>query len=155
MESLSRTSASSVIVHPQVLLSVGDHYNRLKGKTHDSRVVGALLGNRSGGTVDVTNSFAVPFEEDSTNPDVWFLDHTYLIDMLWNFKRVDSNNDIVGFYSSGPKVRENDLKIANVLRDICPHEPVFVVIDVRQGISDIPTIAYESVKEVTTKILRC
>lgn len=147
-QTLSKTSASEVVVHPLVLLSVGDHYNRLTVKTHDSRVVGALLGTRTGSTVDITNSFAVPFEEDPTNPDVWFLDHTYLSTMLWLFKRINNNDELVGFYSSGPKVRESDLKIANVLRGLCEHEPVFVVIDVRPGISELPTTAYESVKEV-------
>ena len=32
--------------------------------------------------MDVTNSFAVPFEEDSKNKDVWFLDHNYLENMV-------------------------------------------------------------------------
>ena len=27
--------------------------------------------------VDITNSFAVPFEEDLNNPKVWFADHNF------------------------------------------------------------------------------
>ena len=37
-------------------------------KDTKKRVVGVLLGTRSRNSVDVTNSFAVPFEEDSKNP---------------------------------------------------------------------------------------
>ena len=57
-----------VIVHPLVLLSVADHYHRVARGTR-KRVIGILLGQSlPGGTMDITNSFALPFEEDSKNP---------------------------------------------------------------------------------------
>jgi len=56
-----------VTVHPLVLLSAADHYHRVARGTR-KRVVGVLLGSVSRGKVDATNSFAVPFEEDSKNP---------------------------------------------------------------------------------------
>lgn len=46
-----------VAVHPLVLLSVVDHYNRV-AKDTKKRVIGILLGSVSKGEVDVTNSFA-------------------------------------------------------------------------------------------------
>lgn len=46
-----------VVLHPLVLLSVVDHYNRVARDTR-KRVVGVLLGEVYKGTVDVTNSFA-------------------------------------------------------------------------------------------------
>ena len=46
-----------VVVHPLVLLSVVDHYNRV-AKDSKRRVVGVLLGEAYKGRVDVTNSFA-------------------------------------------------------------------------------------------------
>ena len=33
-----------IAIHPLVLLSVVDHYNRVVGKTKNKRVVGAILG---------------------------------------------------------------------------------------------------------------
>ena len=73
---------------------------------------------------------------------VWFLDHSFLENMYWMFKKVNSTfryliviffciiivtanlrlylflycvikarEDVVGFYSSGPKIKENDLKV--------------------------------------------
>ena len=48
---------SSVIIHPLVLLSTVDHYNRVAKETR-KRVVGVLLGTVSKGVVDVTNSYA-------------------------------------------------------------------------------------------------
>jgi 26S proteasome regulatory subunit N8 len=56
-----------VTMHPLVLLSAADHYHRVARGTR-KRVVGLLLGSVSRGRVDATNSFAVPFEEDSRNP---------------------------------------------------------------------------------------
>ena len=56
-------------MHPLVLLSVVDHYNRT-AKDTKKRVVDMLLGSVSKGVVDVTNSFAVPFEEDDKDPNI-------------------------------------------------------------------------------------
>ena len=42
----------SVVIHPLVLLSVVDHYNRV-AKDTSRRVVGVLLGEISKGKVDV------------------------------------------------------------------------------------------------------
>ena len=46
-----------VVVHPLVLLSVVDHYNRV-AKDTKKRVVGVLLGETYKGRVDITNCFA-------------------------------------------------------------------------------------------------
>lgn len=78
-----------VIIHPLVLLSAADHYYRV-AKDTKKRVVGVLLGTKDRNIVDITNSFAVPFEEDLKNPSVWFLDHNFLETMFWMFKKVNS-----------------------------------------------------------------
>lgn len=49
-----------VIVHPLVLLSIVDNYNRVAKDTR-KRVVGVLLGSTFKGTVDVSNSYAGRF----------------------------------------------------------------------------------------------
>ena len=48
-----------VVVHPLVLLSVVDHFNRMGKIGNQKRVVGVLLGCwRGKGELDVSNSFA-------------------------------------------------------------------------------------------------
>lgn len=89
ISSITANVATEVIVHPLVLLSVVDHYNRV-AKDTKKRVVGVLLGSKTGNRIDATNSFAVPFEEDLNNPIVWFLDHNFLDTMFWMFKKVNS-----------------------------------------------------------------
>merc|ERR1711916_412326 len=91
-------------IHPIVLLSVVDHYNRVAEGTQ-RRVVGVLLGSVKDGVADVTNSFAVPFEEDNRNSKIWFVDHNYLERMLAMFRKVNASERVVGWYSSGPKIK--------------------------------------------------
>jgi 26S proteasome regulatory subunit N8 len=67
MTTTSTASIDEVVMHPLVLLSAADHYHRVARGTR-KRVVGVLLGQVFKGKVDATNSFAVPFEEDSKNP---------------------------------------------------------------------------------------
>jgi 26S proteasome regulatory subunit N8 len=40
------------------------------------------------GVLDIANSFAVPFDEDDKDRDVWYLDHEYLENMYHMFKKV-------------------------------------------------------------------
>jgi len=48
-----------VVVHPIVLLSAVDHFNRMSKIGNQKRVVGVLLGSRrKGGMVDIATSFA-------------------------------------------------------------------------------------------------
>jgi hypothetical protein len=60
------TVPTTVIVHPLVLLSTVDHYNRV-AKDTKKRVVGVLLGSSSKGVVDVTNSYAGWLLNQKTN----------------------------------------------------------------------------------------
>lgn len=56
---VGEVTVSKVIVHPLVLLSVVDHFNRMGKIGNQKRVVGVLLGCwRSKGVLDVSNSFA-------------------------------------------------------------------------------------------------
>lgn len=91
MSAINIHTLAEVVIHPLVLLSVTDHYNRVAKDTR-KRVIGVLLGSRTRNVVDVTNSFAVPFEEDLSNPTVWFLDHNFLETMFWMFKKVNSES---------------------------------------------------------------
>ena len=49
---------SKVVVHPLVLLSVVDHFNRMGKVGNVKRTVGVLLGANRQGVLDVSNSYA-------------------------------------------------------------------------------------------------
>merc|ERR1719263_2158699 len=142
----SRGPHEKVIVHPIVLLSVVDHYNRV-AKDTKKRVVGMLLGSVSKGVVDITNCYAVPFEEDERDLKIWYLDHAYHEQMFSMFKKVNANEKLVGWYTTGPKIRPGDLQIDGLVRRYCS-SPVMVIIDVKPKDLGIPTEAYHAVEEI-------
>ncbi|KAG2830710.1 26S proteasome non-ATPase regulatory subunit 7 A [Phytophthora cactorum] len=142
----TRGLPEEVVTHPLVLLSIVDHYNRVARDT-SKRVVGVLLGSTFHGKCDITNSFAVPFDEDLRNPGIWYLDHDFLENMYQMFKKINAKERIVGFYSSGPKIRKADLDIDDLFRRYCPN-PVLVICDVRPNVEGLPTTAYGSIEEV-------
>lgn len=159
-DTLATTSSSTpdvidVTIHPLVLLSATDHYHRVARGTR-KRAVGVLLGSASRGRIDATNSFAVPFEEDSKNSSVFYLDHNYLENMLAMFRKVHAKERVVGFYSTGPQIRSNDLRIYEMVQRFVPAgtvtPPVFVIIDVRPDRESIPTTAYRVVEEVDSNV---
>ncbi|KAK9920455.1 hypothetical protein M0R45_029010 [Rubus argutus] len=145
-QQISARSIEKVIVHPLVLLSIVDNYNRVAKDTR-KRVVGVLLGSTYKGVVDVSNSYAVPFEEDEKDPSIWFLDHNYHEAMFSMFKRINAKEHVVGWYSTGPKLRENDLDVHSLFHNYAPN-PVLVIIDVQPKELGIPTKAYYDVEEV-------
>ena len=142
---LTEVALDKVVVHPLVLLSVVDHFNRSvinrlcallniffrMGKIgNQKRVVGLLLGSWSSkGVLDIANSFAIPFDEDDKDRDVWFLDHEYLENMynmfryaspvkmiiyqeaLFYNRKVNAKERVVGWYHTGPKLHQNDILI--------------------------------------------
>lgn len=145
---------TSVVVHPLVLLSVVDHYNRAcKDKGGTKRAVGILLGSWKGGLLDVANSFAVPFEEvapakgqEDAEP-IYFLDHDYLETMFSMFRKVNATERIVGWYHTGPKLRSGDVKINEVIRRFVPN-PILVIVDPNPKQLGLPVSAYVCVEEV-------
>eukprot|EP01006_Ploeotia_vitrea_P052606 TRINITY_DN67711_c4_g1_i1.p1 TRINITY_DN67711_c4_g1~~TRINITY_DN67711_c4_g1_i1.p1 ORF type:complete len:353 (-),score=67.68 TRINITY_DN67711_c4_g1_i1:1330-2388(-) len=144
----AQTNTTEVTVHPLVLLSTTDHYSRLyAGTVSGKRVVGVLLGTRKGGEVDVTNSFAIPFDEDPKAPTVFFMDHNYIESMCGMFRKVNARERVVGWYSTGPKIRPNDLSIHQIFRKFCPN-PVYCIIEVEAKQQGIPTSSYVAIEEI-------
>ncbi|CAH1391363.1 unnamed protein product [Nezara viridula] len=139
---------NKVVVHPLVLLSVVDHFNRMGKIGNQKRVVGVLLGCwKAKGVLDVSNSFAVPFDEDDKDKSVWFLDHDYLENMYGMFKKVNAREKVVGWYHTGPKLHQNDVAINELIRRYCPNS-VLVIIDAKPKDLGLPTEAYRAVEEV-------
>ncbi|KAM3465511.1 hypothetical protein MY5147_005493 [Beauveria neobassiana] len=138
----------NVSVAPLVLLSAVDHYIRTDIKRATKRrVVGVLLGQNDGKNVRVSNSFAVPFEEDEKDPSVWFLDHNYVESMNDMFKKINAREKLIGWYHSGPKLRASDLEINELFKRYTPN-PLLVIIDVQPKESGVPTDAYFAVEEI-------
>jgi 26S proteasome regulatory subunit N8 len=77
---------------------------------------------------------------------VFYFDHNYLENMLFMFRKVNAKERVVGFYSTGPSIRPNDLRI----HDICQRYTVnstapsiFCIIDIRPDRPALPVTAYK------------
>jgi len=136
-----------VVVHPLVLLSVVDHFNRMSKVGNQKRVAGILLGSIRNKVLDVANSFAVPFDEDDKDASVWYLDHDYLDNMASMFKKVNAKERVVGWYHTGPKLHPNDIRINELIRRFNPNS-VLVIIDAKPKDLGLPTEAYIAIEEV-------
>ena len=76
------------------------------------------------------------------------MDHIFHEHMYTMFRKINAKEKIVGWYSSGPKIKKNDIEINEKFRDYNTN-PVFVVIKVHESETlGIPTEAYCSVEEV-------
>ncbi|KAH7814913.1 putative 26S proteasome nonATPase regulatory subunit 7 [Monocercomonoides exilis] len=130
-------------VHPLVLLFAVDHYNREAKGSLTKRVCGILLGTMNSGILDISNCFAVPFEENLEN-GTWFLDSQYIIVMKAMQRKVSAKEVIVGWYSAfpGAKIRPSDLSIQRMVTQFCPN-PLYLVIDVEPK-GEFPASAYLS-----------
>ena len=141
-ERMAESIPKNVVVHPTVLLSVVDHYNRI-AKDTKKRVVGVLLGEYGDkGVLDVTNCYAVPFDEELQEPNVWFFDHIYHETMYNMMRKINSKEKIVGWYSTGPSIKKADIDISEKIRKYNTN-PIFVVVKLHEATSlGIPTEAY-------------
>uniref|UniRef100_A0A914WHH7 26S proteasome non-ATPase regulatory subunit 7 n=1 Tax=Plectus sambesii TaxID=2011161 RepID=A0A914WHH7_9BILA len=137
-----------LVVHPLVLLSVVDHFNRVSKTQSVKRVVGVLLGSmKQNKELDIANCFAVPFDEDDKDADTWFLDMDYLENMYSMFHKVAAKERVIGWYHTGPKLRQNDIAINEQLKKFTPN-PVLVIIEAEPKDLGLPTEAYIEVEEV-------
>eukprot|EP00932_Pfiesteria_piscicida_P016783 SRR837773.3691.p2 GENE.SRR837773.3691~~SRR837773.3691.p2 ORF type:complete len:266 (+),score=174.90 SRR837773.3691:47-799(+) len=69
--------------------------------------------------------------------------------MFAMFKKVNQKERVVGWYSTGPKIKPSDLSIHELYRRYCP-EPVLVVMDVQPKEVELPMEAYYSIQEQTS-----
>lgn len=75
--------------------------------------------------------------------------------MLAMFRKVNAKERVVGFYSTGPQIRPNDLRIHDIVErygysGAAGASTVFCIIDIRPDRRDLPVTAYRVVEDPTT-----
>ncbi|OAX34288.1 hypothetical protein K503DRAFT_834450 [Rhizopogon vinicolor AM-OR11-026] len=86
---LAGTTVVLPVIHPLVLLSITDHQPHAISRNSLKHVVGVLLGQDNGKTINVANSFGILFEEDERDSKTVFLDHNYIEGMYEMFRKVN------------------------------------------------------------------
>jgi 26S proteasome regulatory subunit N8 len=70
------------------------------------------------------------------------------------FKKVNAKERVVGFYSTGPQIRSNDLRIYDIIERYVGTNTtipaVFCIIDIRPDRPDLPVTSYCVTEEVST-----
>jgi len=64
----------------------------------------------------MTNTFAIPFEEEPNNSKIWFFDKDYLESTYEMFKKVSMKETVLGWYGTSHDLRENDIEINEEFR---------------------------------------
>lgn len=126
---MSKSPITQSSVHPLVLLSIVDHFNRVNLKQRNKRVVGALLGYANDENVEIVNSYAIPFEEDPSQSSIWFLDHLYHEQMFDMMRKISQKEKFIGWYTTGDSFKAHDVQINEVFRKYTD-KPIFLVVDV-------------------------
>jgi 26S proteasome regulatory subunit N8 len=81
--------------------------------------------------------------------------------MLVMFRKVNAKERVVGFYSTGPQIRTNDLRIYDIVERYTGHytngmknmsipsyPAIFSIIDIRPNRSDLPVTSYKVTEEI-------
>ncbi|GAB4837237.1 hypothetical protein Ancab_002140 [Ancistrocladus abbreviatus] len=162
-----------VIIRPHVIQTVrnGYHSRAVTCTGNSARLVGVLLGisSSNGAIVNVTNSYEesvecgatvaasllsndehmiVPFQEDEDDPRLWVLDQNFHESRYSMFRRINAKQHLVGWYSTGANLQENDSEI-HKLFDVSVPNPVLVKINVQPPKEqEEPTKAYYAVKDI-------
>ena len=90
------------------------------------------------------------------------MDHNYLENMLAMFRKVNAKERVVGFYSTGPQIRPNDLRIHDIVErftgnfnskskaaKLLKYPAVFCIIDIRPDRPDLPVTSYKVTEELS------
>lgn len=148
-EELEERQPLGVKIHPIALLSIVDHHQRTVGNKKDTRCLGVLLGEVNHNVYDITNSYAVPFDEEEEPENVWFVDHNYHEEMYEMFRKINLKERILGWYVTGATFKPHDLEINELWARYCPN-PIAAVVDVRsRDPVELPTKAFFAARRIT------
>ena len=92
-------SLPRVRVHATAVFSMLNHFVR-RGD-HEARVIGTLLGTSNGKVLEVTDCYAVPFQESKGSEKLYVgIDEEFHKSMFVFAKRVNKKEQVLGWYAS-------------------------------------------------------
>lgn len=143
---MSAVSIESTGIHPIVLLTISDFYNRMKvtSKGKVSQVYGALMGQKVGTKVEVFSAFE--FVNDSKDGNSINLDLKYIDTRRDLATQLFPKLDIVGFFSTNEsgETTKNDEKIVSTLNYFGVINPIYLVLNTKniESKNELPISAF-------------
>ena len=95
-----------VKVHPAVLFSIADSYERRNADSH--RVIGTLVGSLDKQSIEVTNCFCIPHKEYEERVEA---DIVYAQEMFELNKKVAPHEALVGWFATGREITSHSALI--------------------------------------------
>lgn len=139
------SSGLDLRLHPLVLINVSDHHTRTKANTGGPvKVIGCLLGSHSGRTIDISNSFEIKYDLSPSSGAI-VVDQPFLLKKQEQYKQVFPKLDLVGWYTTGQEIDENDLAVNQKVMEL-NESPLLMVLDPRLDPTskDLPVTLYET-----------
>lgn len=132
----------SAFLHPLVIMNISEHWTRIRAQEGKAQqVIGALIGKQKGRNIEVMNSFELQF---STIAGDIIIDRDYYGIKEEQFKQVFSDNDFLGWYTTGEGPDDSDIKVHKQICEI-NESPVFLKLNPLSRQSDLPVTLFESV----------
>uniref|UniRef100_A0A1I7Y3R5 MPN domain-containing protein n=1 Tax=Steinernema glaseri TaxID=37863 RepID=A0A1I7Y3R5_9BILA len=104
--SIEMASTITVKVHPVVYLTIVDAYERRSQKVGaNDRALGTLMGFYEKNAVQVTNCYAIPFNE--ANKDSLEIDESFNFSMMQDLRKATPNEQIVGWFYTNADLPEH------------------------------------------------
>jgi COP9 signalosome complex subunit 6 len=141
----------AVAIHPLVVLAISDHFNRfaamrlfplaagasdlenpppptLLDAVGGIRVVGLLLGEQNGRTIDVCHSVELPVHRGDDGRAV--IDANFMTMRVEQYKTIFPSYDVVGWYTTGASVDDDDLRLHLDVFSALNESPFLLVMDI-------------------------
>lgn len=133
-------------IHPIVILTISDFYNRMRVTSNGKvkRVFGALMGLKTGTKVEIFSAFE--FSNQSPEPDKIDLDIQYIDTRRDLATQLFPKLDIIGFFSTNDSItpNEKDREILKAMTYFGVITPVYLVLSTNvEKASELPIGVYD------------
>jgi translation initiation factor 3 subunit F len=125
----------TIKVHPTVVFSILNHFSRRSDL--EARVIGTLLGTKTGNVIEITNCYGVPFVEEEDEIKIK-INQDYHKQMYTAHRRINRKEEILGWYSTtainGAYITNTSSVINSFYAKQCDDEmPIHLVVDSTLG----------------------
>jgi COP9 signalosome complex subunit 6 len=133
-----------------VLINMSDHVMRTKVAANNAsnahpRVIGCLLGQTTGRTVDISNSFELL--ETTTSDGAPAFDQELFTMRLEQYQEVFKSLEVIGWYATGSGLQPSDLTLHKRFAETMD-APILLSLDADAtmvvGAKELPVALYES-----------
>ncbi|XP_037948549.1 COP9 signalosome complex subunit 6-like [Teleopsis dalmanni] len=133
----------TISLHPLVIMNISEHWTRIRAQSGEiTQVYGALIGKEKGRNIEVMNSFEL--KVDNVGDDV-IINLDYYNTKEQQYKKVFSDLDFIGWYTTGEAPTERDLKIQKQIANINECPIMLQLNPLSRSVEQLPLKLYETV----------